>query len=149
LACGLLEIGKYGNSDTLVDPFCNDGALCIEAGLLGGTDIYGFDPLEYNVRKANLNMRVAGLKLNIGVDYNFSKLQDNSVKIITNIPSNAKNDEINDFFEKAFRIVKKDMIVCSQKEIYAHKGFKVVNERNVEVGKNVYKVLLFEKEYGK
>src|SRR3989338_53999 len=62
IASCLLNISGWKKTESLLDPFCKDGTILIEAGLNGGKKLHGCDD-ENNVRNARINSALAKLKI--------------------------------------------------------------------------------------
>ena len=56
----LLKIADYNSKETLIDPFCSDGVILIEAALLKGKKLYG---LSEDIKNARINSKVAKIKI--------------------------------------------------------------------------------------
>lgn len=118
IAYSLLKFAKWKKKEVLVDPFCKDGVIPIEAALLGGKNIFGFDDSLNNVRNARINAKLAGVDINLGkaeINWLDTKFEHGSVdKIITfpPFPSKTKKQEeieniYKDFFYQASYVLKK------------------------------------------
>lgn len=60
LAYALLQLVKYVPEKAVLDPRCKDGAIAIEAALLGGKKIYALDEEKNSIRNAAINAKMAG-----------------------------------------------------------------------------------------
>ena len=147
LAYALLSLVKCNKKSVIVDPFCRDGVICIEAARLGAK-VYGF---HQNTRNARINAKIAKVEIDLSnkeldwLDTNFSK---KSVTIVSYIPSHSKNkpfDEMDKFVKELFHqaeyVVKKNIGLISQKEdlilMYSTK-FKLVDKREINIGESKY-----------
>ncbi len=160
LAYSLLKTAKFNKDKLLLDPFCSDGTLLIEAGLMGGKKLYG---LAQDIKNASINSKIAKVKLNLSnkelnwLDTIFKK---NSVDLIISkpiYPSKTKNINfvdkiIKELFHQAEYILKKNglMLLISPKtellEKYAKEyKFRFKEELNVFIGGINYKVLSFKR----
>jgi len=160
LAYSLLKIAKFNKNKVLLDPFCSDGTILIEAGLLGGKKFYGF---SQDIKNASINSKIAKVKLNLykeDLSWLDTLFKKNSVDLIISKPiyqSKTKSENfvdkiIKELFYKIEYILKKNglMLLISPKtellEKYAKEyKFKVKNEINVKIGDINYIVLSFKK----
>ena len=156
----LLKIADYNKKEILVDPFCSDGVILIEAGLLGGKKLYGFNE---DIKNARINAKVAKVKIEFStntVDWLDTVFKKESVdKIITKTPfvSKTKSEEyvnktIKEFFYQASYILKKNglIVTLSPKtellEKYSEEyKFKREKETEVRVGDINYKIHSFKR----
>lgn len=148
LAYSLLEICGWDKNKSLFDPFCKDGVIVIEAALCGGKEVYGYDSNPNNVKNAEINAKLASVKVEF-------KIKDEVDCIVTNPPFISKNrgkreiEEVyKEFFCKAEAILKGRMVIInpdikSLKE--CARGFRVVEEREVCIGGMHRSIVVFEK----
>ena len=103
LAYCLLKIANYSKSKVLLDPFCSDGTILIEAGLLKGKKLYG---LNNDIKNASINSKIAKIKLNI-YDHNLTWLdtlfRKNSVDLIITKPLTPSKTKSVDFVDKIIK----------------------------------------------
>ena len=160
IAYSLLKLAKFTKNKVLLDPFCSDGTILIEAGLMGWKKLYG---LNQDIKNASINSKIAKVKLNLSdnsLDWLDTLFKQNSVDLIISkpiFPSKRKklelvNKIIKELFHQATYILKKNglMLLISPKiellEKYANfYKFKVKNESNILIGNENYKVLSFRK----
>ena len=161
LAFSLLKIGNFKKESILLDPFCSDGIILIEAALVGGKKLYG---LSNDIKNASINAKVAKVKLNFyNKDLNWldTLFKKNSVDLIITkplFPSKTKSlnfvDKITrELFHQAAYILKKKgkMILLTPKleliEKYAKiYNFNIKEELNIKFGNLNYKVLSLKKQ---
>ena len=156
LAYALLKLSDYKKDDILVDPFCKDGVICIEAALLKGKKIYGLDENKNNIRNAKINAQLAKVKINFsicGIDWLSTKFKKNSVKIITNLFICNRNEQeytkiLPEFFNQVDYILKDKIgIITTKPELvkqYANK-LKLEHERKITIGGMIYYILILKK----
>ena len=160
LAFSLLKISSYNKNKILLDCFCGDGIILIEAGLIGGKKLYG---LSQDIKNASINSKVAKVKLNLNdknLDWLDTLFKKNSVDLIITKPivvSKTKSinfvDKITkEFFHQSNYILKKNgkIVLLSQKtdliEKYAKEyKFKIKHELDIKVGDLIYKLLSLKK----
>ena len=160
LAYPLLKLARFNKNKILLDPFCSDGTLLIEAGLLGGKKLYG---LAQDIKNASINSKIAKVKLNLDnkeLNWLDTLFKKNSVDLVISkpiYPSKTKNVNfvdkiIKELFHQASYILKKKglMLLISPKtellEKYAKEyKFKIKEELNVLIGNINYKILSFKK----
>ncbi len=160
LAFALLKIAKFKKSQILLDTFCSDGIILIEAGLLGGKKLYGFN---YDVKNASINSKIAKVKINLyKEDLNFldTLFKKNSVDLIITkplFPSKTKSVNfvdkiIRELFHQADYILKEKgkMILLTPKTELIEKysksyNFNIKEELKVKIGNLDYKILSLKK----
>lgn len=153
IAYCLLKIAKYDAKESLLDPFCKDGVILIEAALSGGKRIHGIDNWN-NIRNANINSAMAKAKINFyvdGKDFNEEKID----KIITKLPSASKRTSDNEikrildnFFKKiCMKAIKSIAIITTNDkyliEIAEKNSMKINSSRDFSVGDQKYKIRVF------
>ena len=160
LAYSLLKISKFNKNKLLIDVFCSDGTLLIEAALLGGKKLYGF---TQDIKNASINSKIAKVKINLSnksLDWLDTLFKKNSVDLIISkaiYPSKTKKFEyvdkiIKELFHRANYILKKDgsIFLASPKTELLEKyakiyKFKIKEELKVLMGSQELKVLSFKK----
>jgi len=158
IAYSLLKIADIKKGNSLIDPFCNDGTILIEAGLLSIKKLYGFteDP-----KNASINSKVAKVKIEFStnpVDWLDTLFKKNSIDFIISKPpvlSKRADPEVvekqtKELFHQASYILKKKMILISQKPELLEKYSKQFNlsmkkELEIQIGDMLYKIFSFTK----
>ena len=161
LAYALLRIADIKKTDTLLDPFCKDGVIAIEAYLYGVKKVYALDENINSIKNSRMNSKISKAKINLGnydVNWLNTKLKKHSIdKIVTNLPfvSKTKNKEMikkiyDGFFEQLPYILKKNAVITIIspkidlfKEFIKKYSYKVKRERNISLGEVYYKVIVF------
>ena len=137
----LLRFSGY-SLDGLVDYFCKDGVILIEAG--GG---YAFDYRECNVYSTKINAKLAKVKVN------FSDFESVASAIsVVPCPSKGLSEKkasrlVSEFFSNCLKKVKKDVCVMCRNEKFVlglAKGFKLVKKGKILIGDSEYSLLLFK-----
>jgi len=154
IAYSALKMVDYKKGDILIDPFCRDGIIAIEAGLMKKGKVYGFDK---NIRNARINSKVAKLKLDLSqneIDWLDTKFKKNSVKIVTYLPSDSKRVDENEvrklyseFFHQAKYIVKERMALVIRKPDIVKSyfnSFSLLKETNTKIGNDSYSILVLK-----
>jgi len=148
LASSLLILAKYNPKNSLLDPFCSDGIIVIEAALKKGKDIYATDPKSTNLFNAQLNSEVAKVKINFQL-----KQAD---QIITQLPfvskrSNPKiiEKQLKNFLELTKKA--KKITVITQKTNLLEKltqdyNLKINLKKELLHGQTNYKIITFHKK---
>ncbi len=158
LSYSLLKIINWKKNESLLDPFCKDGTILIEAALIKGKKLYGMDS-DFNIRSSEVNSKMAKVKINFyreGLDWLDTKFRKNEIdKIITNLPFPSKKRNENEikelykeFFNQAKYILKDKMLIISPKiELFKKyiNGFKIIKKTEVNIGKLNYKILILKK----
>ncbi len=162
VAYAMLRIGGYKKTDILVDPFCRDGVIPIEAALAGGKNVYGLDENPNSIKNADINARLAGVAVQLtksDVGWLDTLFKEKSIdKIITSPPfvSKRRNEaEITklykDLFYHARYALKKDgsivallpkpeLLIRCAKEY----SFKLRKKKKIFIGKQRLFILLFQ-----
>ncbi len=155
IAYAALVLSDYKKNDILVDPFCRDGIIVIEACLMKKGKVFGFD---MNTRNARINSKLAKVKIDLGqneIDWLDTKFKKNSLKIISYLPSVSKRNLeadirriYSEFFHQAKYIVKDKMCLIVKKTELIKEyllDFKLVKEINTKVGDDSYHILVLKK----
>jgi len=164
LAAAAVKFSSIKSSDVVLDPFCRDGVIPIEASILGCKRVFAFDESMNNVRNAKINAKLANVKINFSkcnVDSLDLKLDEKSIdKIITFPPFPSKKKKqssidhlYKEFFYQISPILKKSgtLTVISLKPelilVYAKRsGFKIFREKDVFVSNNNFKIMVLKSE---
>lgn len=127
----------------LIDPFCRDGILVIEAAKLKYGKLYADDMNKNNLRHIQTNAALAEVEVELVDFYEFNE----KINIVTFLPivsSKTKYNEkkIEKFFEKANSIAKK-MLICTLNPdmVKKYSKLKLKSERIVKVGDFNYSLL--------
>lgn len=162
LAAGMIKLAKVKKEHTIIDPFCKDGVIIIEAALQGIKKIYGFDENLNNIKNSRINAQLAKAKVSVGkaeIDWLDTKFEKETVdRIITKPPFPAKHQNkseiektTKELMNQAKFILKKDgiLVIATQNpeliEKYAKENnFKLIKEINIILGDTTYKVEAFK-----
>jgi len=155
IAYAALILSDYKKNDVLVDPFCRDGIIIIEAGLMKKGKVFGFDK---NIRNARINSKVAKVKIDLSqneIDWLDTKFKKNSVKIVSYLPSISKRNLepdirkiYSEFFHQAKYIVKNKMcLIVKKTELIKEyfNDFKLLKEITIKIGDDSYNILILKK----
>jgi 23S rRNA G2445 N2-methylase RlmL len=156
LAAAMIRLAETKPQHILVDPFCKDGVIIIEAALMGIKKVYGIDESMNNVKNARINAQLAKTSITISkaeVDWLDTKFEKHSVdRIITNPPFPARyrsKEEVEkiteEFMKQAAYILKKDglLVFVSQNtsllDQYAElNGFKKIKSLEPVIGNTTF-----------
>ena len=159
LAASLIKISKIKNMEILVDPFCRDSVIAIEAYLQGIKKVYALDSEKNNIRNSKINAKLAKAKIKLSTletDWLDTKFRKNYVKIITNLPFESKRRSeteiipiLKEFFHQVKYIAKNPVVVLTQKprlakELAKKEKFKI-KEKKIEKGETKYSILILTK----
>ncbi len=160
IAYSLLKLSKCTKNKVLLDPFCSDGTILIEAGLLGGKKLYGF---SQDIKNASINSKIAKVKINLykeNLSWFDTLFKKESVDlIISKAPYPSKRKRLEDvekiikelFHQASFILNKKGIILLiSPKPELLEKyskiyKFKSKEELVIKKGEEELKVLSFKK----
>ena len=152
----MIFLAELKKTDKILDPFCTDGIILIEAGLLGCKNLYG---LAQDTKNASINARLAKVKVNLNkenLDWIDTKFEEGFItKIITKIISPSKKisksiaEEITKelFYQSKYVLNKKGIIIIltQNKEIVEKFApefeFKIINSLEVKQGDLIYYIL--------
>ena len=162
VAYALTRIGGYEKGKSLLNYFCANGTIAIEAALFGSNiSVNYFNKnkfpflkfLDFNleqcdeekkeaevyafdqggyVRLTKQNAKVAGVELKFEVSEKVDI-------VVANMKNKTKKD-----YEKLFSLNFKKLVVCSDKEILKKGGYKT-EEREIKHGKETLKIVTFLK----
>src|SRR3989338_4206547 len=156
IAYSMIVLAETKKSDKILDPFCTDGIILIEAGLLGCKDLYG---LTQDTKNASINAKIAKVKINLdkeNLDWIDTKFEEGYItKIITKIISPSKKisksiaEEITkEFFYQAKYVLNKKgiMVILTQNKEIIEKfasefEFKIIHTLEVKQGDLIYTIL--------
>jgi len=163
LANLLVRYSRLKEKELIVDPFCKDGVIPIEAAIYAKkAKIWGLDDNINNVRNAKINAELAKVNIKI-LKYDVSWLgylfKENSVdKIVTNPPIPTKKLKENklqpiyeEFFFQAKNILKKEgiLLIVTQKPEFVKRFSRnlfLLEEKKVFFKKMEYSILVFKKQ---
>lgn len=158
ISYSLLKIAGIKKNYSVLDPFCSDGSILIEACLFGCKKLYGF---ANDIKNASINSKIAKVNINLkteSLDWFDTFFKKDSIDlIISNVPFVSKRSDkeqvtknIKELFYQTNFILKKNMVLISQKtdllEKYAKEfNFQIKKETEIKSGDMIYKVLSFKK----
>jgi 23S rRNA G2445 N2-methylase RlmL len=150
----------------ILDPFSKDGIVPIEAELFRVKEgisgkIVGYDSLFHNVRSAEINSKLAEIKIKLArfdATWLDTKFEDDEVSVVvSSVPFPSKTVSENkmitlyqDLF-KALKLILKGKAVFIApkvellKQVAEEIGFKIVDERITFMGKAEFKVVVLQK----
>jgi len=155
LAYALIKLSNW-DKGLLVDPFCKDGVICIEAALSNSGKVYGFDESKNNIRNAKINGEYAEAKVIWG-NYDLSWLSTKFEKIdciISNVPFESKRrsekevrEKLRELFKQVKGLLKKKMVLISRKDEIIEeesKDFRLIEKRELVKGQEKWFIFVFE-----
>jgi len=159
IAYAALKLINYKKNDILVDPWCRDGIIAIEAALMKKGKVFGFDK---NIRHARINSKIAKVKVELSeneIDWLDTKFKKSSVKVATFMPSVSKKNretDIRRIYSELFHqldFIAKDyaaIIVKKPDLIKSYFGsFKLEKELTINKGDDSYSILVLKKSIKK
>ena len=156
IAAGVIKIAGVKKSESLLDPFCKDGVIPVEAWMMGIRKVHALDPIKNNVRNAAVNCQFAKTGI-VPKCYEATWLDTLFKKgsvdhMVTNMCIGKYDEEpekvVKELFHQADFVVKKAVTVITNREDMLRKaagGWKVAYEGVVRVGGMVYQVVKFER----
>jgi len=163
VAYGLVRVSGYTGKKIILDPFCRDGIIAIEAARYKKGNIYAYDALFPNVRSTEINATLAGVRKEVNIsrietewlDTKFGKEEvDFIVSAMPFVSKTLKENEVKRlykefFYHVAFILKKKGRVVCIVPHAELLKsmceGLKIVEEREVSTSNLSYSVVVFGK----
>lgn len=152
IAYGLLKIADFKPDDVLVDVFCGDGVILIEAGLLGGKKLYGL--AEY-LQNAKINSHLAEVKINLykeKPEYLSSLFQEGEIDCMITQPPFYDGSSVNEMFAQARNLLKENgkIVIISDKmdmieKVAEKQGWRGKKELGIVNGDIQYVVRSFKK----
>ncbi len=158
LAFSLLKVINIKKNETILDPFCNDATILIEAALSNFKNLIGLDSAN-NIKNSITNSKFAKANIKFysyDISWLDTKFKKSSIdKIITILPYHTKHkndsDLINlykEFFHQSYYVVKDYIILLAYRpelvKKYATK-FKLKKEIKTNINQANYSILLFTK----
>jgi len=161
LAYSLVRLSDLKDNEVLLDLFCGDGIICIEAGFYKKARIIGVDNREGYLKSCRINAKIANKEvqfLNKGLLE--SKIKGKEIdKVVSNVPSHTKrigeglvNSIYTTLFDRLNKILKDKgkcvFLTYSEKllkNIAEEKGFKLVDEIEVKFKDRSQYILILEK----
>ena len=164
IAYGLIRLSGYtGSKKILLDPFCRDGIIPIEALLYKKGKVIAYDGLFPNVHSTEVNATLAHVRKilqvsRIETEWLDTKFAEGEVDcIVTAVPFPSKSLSENEakkiykdfFYHVSFILKKKGKIVCIAPHLVLFKsmceGLGIVEEREVSTSNLSYSVVVFKK----
>ena len=146
LAYTILKIADVRKNEILIDPFCKDGTICIEAKLMDIKKVYGLDFNKNNVVASKLNSKVANANIEFiegDVSWLSTKFKNKEVRIVTSLPFSSVNKNLLNIYKEFFKEAKvvgkgKIIVISGNDKFYEYcKNFKIV-KREFFIGKMKY-----------
>lgn len=163
IAYSMIRLSGYDSKKNILDCFCKDGVIVIEAALYKKGKIYGYDELFHNIRSCEINSKLAGVNKTINlsrvdIEWLDTKFGEEEVDcVVSAIPFPSKNFQENKakkiyelFLDQLYFILKKKgkAVVIGQ-NMGMFKGmlnkFKILNERFVRTGGLEQEIVVFSK----
>ncbi len=163
LAASAVILSDIKKSAILLDPFCRDAVIPIEACMLGYKKVFACDESMNNIRNAKINAKLASAKISFSksnidsLDLKFS--QDSIASIITFPPFLSKKKKpgsIENLYKEFFYQINPILTKSGTLTVISHKpdlimlfakrsGFKIIKEREVFASNLEYKIIVFKK----
>ncbi len=154
----LVRMSGWDGKGVFLDPFCKDGIICIEAMRYKHGKVIGYDSLFHNVRSAEVNSKLAELKIKFArmdVDWLQTKFKEGEVDSIVSavpypskrVPENRMKRLYHDLFRALEEVLgKRAVFIGPNLELFKELcPLKLVEERQIFMGKSVYSVVVYEK----
>src|SRR3989338_9450143 len=156
IAYSLVSLAEINKTDNVLDTFCKDGVILIEAGISKAKKLNG---LERDIKNSSINSKLAKIKINLSndpLDWIETRFKEGSItKIITNLPSQSKKISKNDaaeitreFFYQSKHVLNKKglMVLLTRDSLIVKKfasefEFKIINSLDFIQGDTKYSIL--------
>ncbi|MEK6812579.1 MAG: THUMP domain-containing protein [Nanoarchaeota archaeon] len=155
LAYAMVQLAGYRAGNILIDPFCKDGTLLIEAGLTAPGTLHGLDQNKNTIRNAQLNAALAKVPVLFHiehVDWLETLFKPKEVDCIASYPPFASKRRkpramhalYTQLFQSCQRLLKGKIVLLSPDRTPLHyaEGFRS-EERTVHVGKQSFFLFTF------
>lgn len=131
LAYGAVRLSGWTQDKTLLNPYCKDGVIAIEAALTGGKNITATDTKPTNIKAAQTNAKLAGANINFTEQF-----EGTADYIITSLTRGSK------IYEKAEQLLtdKGTLVIIAQQETEYIGKLKLQSKRQVKVHKTKYTI---------
>ncbi|MDD5178033.1 MAG: hypothetical protein PHT54_01990 [Candidatus Nanoarchaeia archaeon] len=145
----ILESG-IKKTNSVLDPFCKDSVILIEAFKKGITKLYGFDTYN-NIRNSTINAKLAKASI-IFEETKFDDIIKKTDFCLTTLPIMTKNNFasklIDKFFKKIFTLCKTIGIITYNpdeiKEIIKLNKLSIKKEFNIKKGSQNISIFIFK-----
>lgn len=163
VAYALVRLSGYKKGKIILDPFCKDGVIVVEAARFAKGKIFGYDDLFANVKNMEINATLAHVRKEItvsriDVEWLDTKFSEGEVDCVVtalpfpshSVPEKAVRKMYSEFFyHLKYILKKKGKVACIAPTLTLFKemneNLKLVEERDVFVGNLLYSVVLYEK----
>jgi len=146
IAYTILKIANINLNEILVDPFCKDGTICIEAFLMGCKRVYGLDSNKNSIISSRLNANIANANIEFiegDVGWLETKFKEKEVRIVSSLPFSRHSKEVLNLYKEFFKEIKgvakgKIVLISGNDKFYDYcKDFKVIKKKFM-IGKMDY-----------
>lgn len=156
IAYALLCLAGARKSDVILDPFCKDGVIPLEAFLSGITKIHAFDSFRYHVKYAAVNAAMVKAKIGFrqyDVSWMTTLFKERSVDcIVTNLFISKRDGDIQktlgEFFQCVAVLVRRCIaLVTNKPELVLRHAFlfSIALRRDIFVGEMCYSLFILKK----
>lgn len=163
LAYCMVRLSNLQDNEVLLDPFCGDGVICIEASFYKKCEIIGTDKREGYLKSCRINSKIAKVDIEF-INSNLLKERVKGVdKIVSNVPCHGKRLSENhveiiykDLFDNLKNILKgsgRCVFLCSSTEQLINNAksynFKLLDKIEIKFEDRDQYILIFEKGLNK
>ncbi len=154
----MVKFSGARKSDVVLDPFCKDGVIAIEAAQEGIKRVHAYDDNKNNIRNALINAKVAKVKIDcktLELDWLDTIFKERSVDyILTNVFISQRNKDadrqVTELVHQAEFLLGKGMTIITNKpEVIKEKikeKFVIEKEKNIQKGDMKYTLLNLTKK---
>lgn len=139
LAYGLIKLSGWAEDQSLLNPYCKDGTIAVEAAL-SAKNPKGITATDtrVNLNASEINAKLAGVNKKISFAENAEGMFD---CIITNIA------RIENPFSVAKKLLQKNgkLAIITQNKNLNHEGFSLIHKREARLHKATYTILVCQK----
>ena len=165
LAYCMLRLSNLKDNEVLLDPFCGDGIICIEAGFYKKCRVIGADKREGYLKSCRINAKIAKVNGEF-VNYNLldDKINEGEVdKVVSNVPCPTRRigeSQVERIYKELFsrlsKLLKKNgvcIFLCSSTEQLIDNAkkydFRLIDKIEIKFKDRNQYILRFEKDLNK
>ncbi|QQG39260.1 MAG: methyltransferase domain-containing protein [Candidatus Woesearchaeota archaeon] len=164
LAYSMIRLSNFKDKEILLDPFCGDGVICIEAALLKKGKVFGIDKRDGYIRSCRINSKIAKADVDFSInniEWLDTRFKKNEVdKVVSSVPYHTKRLEkeyvsnvYREFFNHLNYVLKKKglvVLLCRYEEplVSDAKDYGFILKDKIEVKFKGYSefIFVFEKD---
>lgn len=153
IAYACVALADVQSDEIILDPFCKDGVIAIEAAKSGAKKVFAWDGNRNNIKNARINVQMAETT-NVEVQERDLSWIETAFKkgeidkVVTNAFIGKEEEKslkrIKEMLHQVKPIVKKSITLLTNKGMKLHEvltDFKVIQEKDIDVGQMHYSII--------